>query len=303
MHNVRLREPKERMIIMFQKIKAILLMMKPRQLILLMITMYGAYFISGGPLNPRTLALLTLVGIGSAGGVTALNMYLEADIDSIMSRTSNRPLPKKLIGYGEALAGITLLIGIGVIAGALINIYVVFAALTGLYFDIVAYTEIAKRRTEWALLFGSVAGSMPALGGWAAGSGSINLTGILLAGIVYVWQPLHVAFIHYYYVNDYEKAGIPTIPSKLGHEAFALLATFSVLFTIIFSWLVALSLKSGYLTAGLVTFLGIFALTAVSKFKSSPSRETARRMIKFASPLVGIIFILLPLELIIKILI
>ncbi|MCE4619728.1 MAG: heme o synthase [Desulfurococcales archaeon] len=281
---------------MLNKIRSVILMMKPKQLVLLMITMYGSYFIAKGPLDPLRLTLLTLVGIGSAGGVTALNMYLEYDIDSVMKRTRNRPLPAKVLEPDEALTAITFLILIGVISGYLINKYVAFAALMGLYFDIIAYTELAKRRTEWALLFGSVAGSMPALGGWAAGRGSITLTGLLLSAIVYVWQPLHVAFIHYYYEDDYQRAGIPTIPTKLGYRAFAKLAMSSIVLSIIFIWIIILILGRGYVTGTLSTLLGIGALASVAKFLSSPSREAARKMIKFASPLVGIFFILLPIE-------
>jgi len=283
---------------MINKIRSIILMMKPKQLVLLMITMYGSYFIAKGSLDPVRLALLTLVGIGSAGGVTALNMYLEYDIDAIMKRTRNRPLPAKALKPGEALTAITFLILIGVISGYLINKYVAFAALTGLYFDIIAYTELAKRRTEWALLFGSVAGSMPALGGWAAGNGSITLIGLLLAAIVYVWQPLHVAFIHYYYEDDYQRAGIPTIPTKLGYKAFAKLAISSIVLSIILIWIIIILLGGGYVTGMLSTLLGIGALVSVAGFLNNPSREAARRMIKFASPLVGMFFILLPIEMI-----
>ena len=283
---------------MINKIRSIILMMKPKQLVLLMITMYGSYFIAKGSLDPVRLALLTLVGIGSAGGVTALNMYLEYDIDAIMKRTRNRPLPAKALKPGEALTAITFLILIGVISGYLINKYVAFAALTGLYFDIIAYTELAKRRTEWALLFGSVAGSMPALGGWAAGNGSITLIGLLLAAIVYVWQPLHVAFIHYYYEDDYQRAGIPTIPTKLGYKAFAKLAISSIVLSIILIWIIIILLGGGYVTGILSTLLGIGALVSVAGFLNNPSREAARRMIKFASPLVGMFFILLPIEMI-----
>ena len=283
---------------MINKIRLIILMMKPKQLVLLMITMYGSYFIAKGPLDPLRLILLTLVGIGSAGGVTALNMYLEYDIDSVMRRTRNRPLPARALNPSEALAAITFLILLGVISGYLINKYVAFAALTGLYFDIIAYTELAKRRTEWALLFGSVAGSMPALGGWAAGNGSITLTGLLLAAIVYVWQPLHVAFIHYYYEDDYQRAGIPTIPTKLGYKAFAKLAISSIVLSIILIWIIIILLGGGYVTGMLSTLLGIGALVSVAGFLNNPSREAARRMIKFASPLVGMFFILLPIEMI-----
>ena len=278
------------------KIKHIFIMTKPLQLLLLMITMYGAYLIATDSINLQTLLLLTVTGIGGAGGVTALNMYLERDIDSLMPRTSQRPLPSGNLSPGEALAGITLLILAGVLAGAAINKYVAFTVLAGLYFDIIGYTEIAKRRTEWALVLGSVAGSMPALGGWAAGRGAIDLAGLILAGIVFVWQPLHVAFIHYYYKEDYEKAGIPTIPGRLGDEWFGMIAVASILSFFLLVWAFYFASGIGLLTASIASIMAARALIAAKAFMDKPQKDMARRMIKYASPLVGIVFMLAPLE-------
>ena len=278
------------------KIRALFEMTKPKQLALLMVTMYGAYFAAGGGLDPWVLGLLTLTGIGSAGGVTALNMYLEVDIDSVMPRTSRRPLPRGVLTPKEAIVGVSLLIIMGTLAGAMINKYVAFAALAGFYFDIVAYTELAKRRTEWALLLGSVAGSMPALGGWAAGYGGITLPGILLAGIVFAWQPLHVSFIHYLYDEQYRRAGVPTLPSKLGPESFAHLALVSVIASALLVWgLVAITGK-GYATALIVTLMAARAVVSIRRFLVEPGKLAARNMIKYASPLVGIVFLLYPIE-------
>jgi len=281
---------------LLERIKLLLVMTKPTQLALLMWTMYGAYFIGGGSLNLKTLLLLFLTGLGSAGGVTALNMYIESDIDKIMPRTSKRPLPSGALSQKEAIAGITLLILVGTIAAGLINKWVMLATLIGLYFDIIAYTEIAKRSTEWSLLFGSVAGSMPALGGWAAATGKISLPGVLLAGIVYVWQPLHVAFIHYYYYNDYSRAGIPTIPGELGTGTFALLAVFSVIMVPLILFIFIVFEKYGIITLIITIILVIKSLRKIKLFSINPSREAAREMIKYASPLVGVVFLLLPLE-------
>ena len=278
------------------KARHLFTMTKPLQLLLLMITMYGAYFIAAEEVDPVTLLLLTVTGVGGAGGVTALNMYLERDIDSLMPRTSKRPLPSGSLSPGEALAGIVLLIVAGVLAGAAINKYVAFTVLAGLYFDIIGYTEIAKRRSEWALLLGSVAGSMPALGGWAAGRGVIDLPGVILAGIVFAWQPLHVAFIHYYYKEDYERAGIPTIPGRLGDRRFGLLSVASIIGFFILVWAFYFSTGVGLVAASLASIMAARALVAAKAFTEKPERTLARRMIKYASPLVGIVFIVAPLE-------
>ncbi|MCE4624789.1 MAG: UbiA family prenyltransferase [Desulfurococcales archaeon] len=278
------------------KVIMLLAMTKPVQLALLMVTMFGAYFAAGGSLNVELLALLFITGLGSAGGVTALNMYLERDIDRVMSRTRSRPLPSGGLTPFEALTGIVFLIVIGTVAASLINTWVLLTTLVGLYFDIIAYTELFKRHTAWALLAGSVAGSMPALGGWAAATGSIDMLGILMAGMVYVWQPLHVSFIHYAYSKDFMDAGVPTIYACLGDRAYGLISLASLLSLLSLVW--AFAALAGYgLTTGVVsTIVGLRAIRAVLRFLSSPSREGARRIVKLASPTLGIIFVLLPLE-------
>ena len=279
-----------------RKIMALLEMTKPTQLLLLSITMFGAYFTAGGGVDVERLVLLALTALGSAGGVTALNMYLEEDIDRAMPRTRTRPLPRGSLSRGEALFGIVLLIVIGTISSSLINRWVLLTTLIGLYFDIIAYTELFKRHTAWAMLAGSVAGSMPALGGWAAGKGYIDLPGIFMAGMVYVWQPLHVSFIHYAYEEDYERAGIPTLHRAIGETWYGLLSLFSILSLLIISWLFVFIEGYGYLTMAIATIVGIMAIRAARGFLRSPNRENARRMIKLASPVLGIIFIFLPIE-------
>ncbi len=244
----------------------------------------------------REIILLVLTGIGSAGGVTALNMYIEHDIDSVMPRTSRRPLPRGDIKPSESIILIVIVISIGIISSSLINKWVLLTVLTGLYFDIVAYTELFKRHTPWALLAGSIAGSMPALGGWAAGCGCINIAGIILAGTVYVWQPLHVSFIHYAYNEDYVSAGIPTLPGRVGLKGYGALSMVSILGLIGLTWAFALAAGFGYATAVLATITGAGAARAAYRFLRSPDRSTARRIVKLASPTLGIVFVMLPIE-------
>ena len=277
--------------------RGIIEMTKPKQLALLMITMYGAYFAATrGAWDPGVVALLFLTGVGSAGGVTALNMYIERDIDSKMERTRERPLPRGDLSPREALAGVVGLIALGTLAAGLINKWVMLTTLAGLYFDIIAYTELFKRHNALAMIAGSVAGSMPALGGWAAGAGRIGLPGLLLAGMVFVWQPLHVGFIHYAYREEYRAAGIPTLPDCLGYKGYVAFNAASIIGLITLVWVYYLVTSQGLLTALLASLMGVRALRAVRDFARSPSREAARRIVKLASPTLGIVFLMLPLE-------
>lgn len=278
------------------KIRLFISLTKPRQLALLMVTMYGAYLAAGGPLDPVKLALLTIMGFSSIGAVTALNMYLDVDVDSVMRRTRKRPLPSGKLAPDEALIGILILLVIGIVSAAMINEWVLVSVLAGLYFDIVAYTELTKRFTALNIVFGGIAGSMPALGGWAAGAGSITLGGILLALVVFLWQPMHVWFLGYYFRRDYEEARIPVLPGGGDVKVLAILIILSLAGFIIITWLYALTHGYGYLTAIATTLLSLASLARIGGFVRTGDRREALRLFKLATPIIAIVFLLLPVE-------
>ncbi|MGC8572796.1 MAG: heme o synthase [Caldisphaera sp.] len=275
-----------------KKLKALLEMTKPAQLGLLLVTVFGAYFAAGTPINIRDLLLLIPVGIGGIGGVTALNMYLEIDIDSIMKRTRNRPLPSRQLSKGEAILGIILLILIGIIAADFINKYVVFAIIMGLLFDIIGYTELTKRTTASNILFGGVAGAMPSLGGWAAATGSLGIGGILLALIVLAWIPMHIWFIVYYHIDDYKNASIPMLPVVSNEKTFGSLVIFSIISLDVLVWLFYLLEGRGLIAASLSTIFVLIALLKIKKFMGSPSKDNALSVFKFANSVLATFFIL-----------
>jgi protoheme IX farnesyltransferase len=278
------------------KARAFWTMTKPLQMFLLSITMYGAYFAAGGSPSPRILLLLAAAAVGGIGGVTALNMALEADIDSVMPRTSSRPIPRGILGVGEAtVISVTITVG-GILAALAINRYVAFSVLLGLVFDIIMYTELTKRRTPINIILGGVAGGAPALGGWAAARGSIDLGGVLLALVVMSWIPMHIWFISAYYKEDYAKAGIPMAPLVLSERNVALLIKASLL--ILTGLLYAFTLVEGYgvLGSAIATLLVVLSLREVSKWEANPSPESARRLFKFASPVIAAVFLALPLD-------
>ncbi|WP_292320663.1 heme o synthase [Caldisphaera sp.] len=275
-----------------KKLKALLEMTKPAQLGLLLVTVFGAYFAAGTPINIRNLLLLIPVGIGGIGGVTALNMYLEIDIDSIMKRTRKRPLPSRQLSKGEAILGIILLILIGIIAADFINKYVVFAIIMGLLFDIIGYTELTKRTTASNILFGGVAGAMPSLGGWAAATGSLGIGGILLALIVLAWIPMHIWFIVYYHIDDYKNASIPMLPVVSNEKTFGSLVIFSIISLDVLVWLFYLLEGRGLIAASLSTIFVLIALLKIKKFIGSPSKDNALSVFKFANSVIATFFIL-----------
>ncbi|GAB6147814.1 heme o synthase [Stetteria hydrogenophila] len=277
------------------KLKAIMVMTKPMQLMLLSITMYGAYFAAGGLPNLNAL-LLAVAAFGGIGGVTALNMVIENDIDSLMERTRSRPVPSGILGKGEAAVYSVLLTLIGVLAAGLINRYVAVAVLAGLFFDTIMYTDIAKRSTPLNILLGGVAGGMPALGGWAAARGAIDVGGLILSGIVMAWIPMHIWFISYYYKSDYARAGIPMAPVLMPVRDVVRLVKASLAVMVALAWAFAFTQGYGVLAALVVTLLSILAYARISRFAAEPSRTAARGIFKFASPIIAAVFLALPVD-------
>ena len=147
-------------------------------------------------------------------GSTLLNMWYDRDIDAKMQRTCNRPLSAGSIRPEEVLRlGLWLsVLGVGWAASmeALYGL-VVFA---GWFFDVVVYTIWLKRRSAWSIVWGGMAGGMPVLAGRTLGLGAIDWIGLALALAVLFWIPTHILTFSMRYFDDYQRAGLPTFPSR-----------------------------------------------------------------------------------------
>lgn len=189
-------------------------LVKFRQTSLLVLSGYTAYLVGGGLSRPlhEHLAVLVLSYL-SIAAVTAINMYFDRDIDALMERTRSRPLAAGLVSPSTVLAASLLILAATVAAAVVyINIYFATAILLGFVFDIAAYTLLLKRRTPLNIVAGAVAGGAPALGGWAAATGRIDVTAILFSLLVVSWVPPHIWFLATYYRDDYLRANVPMLP-------------------------------------------------------------------------------------------
>ncbi|MEM4426923.1 MAG: heme o synthase [Acidilobaceae archaeon] len=274
---------------------------KPKQTALMLLTMLGAYaagYVISGSEDFSLAFLLALLAMGylAVGGTTLLNMYFDVDIDSIMMRTMNRPLPSRKLDKNIALiCGVLMVLSSLVIAWN-INIYVLATIVVGFVFDILGYTILLKRRSPFSIFAGAVAGSMPALGGWAAATGSLNVPAFLLASLVFLWQPLHVWFLSYFYSEDYMRAGIPSLPLIVKPTAFgSVVLTFLALFVLAVAMFV---LVTGYgVVALFVSFFGSLRVSQmILKFIENSERTLAWKIFKLATPLLALTFILISLE-------
>jgi heme o synthase len=192
-------------------------LMKPRVMSLVVFTALVGLAVAPGSLHPVTgfTALLCIaVGAGAAG---ALNMWYDADVDAVMTRTARRPVPMGRVRPGEALAfGLTLGSFAVVTLGLLVNWVAAGLLAFTIFFYVVIYTAWLKRSTPQNIVIGGAAGAFPPMIGWAAASGSLSLEPVLLFLIIFFWTPPHFWALALYRTDDYARAGIPMLPVVAG---------------------------------------------------------------------------------------
>jgi protoheme IX farnesyltransferase len=219
----------------------------------------------------------------SISGSTVLNMVFDRDIDAKMERTCLRPLPAGTVspsealylGLGMSILGIAWAVAIDVLYGA-----VVFA---GLFFDVVFYTMLLKRRTAWSVVWGGIAGGMPVLAGRVLAVGMIDWVGIALAFAVLFWIPTHILTFSIRYKEDYTHAGIPTFPSRYGVKMTQRIIAFSSILASVAMGIsaIGIGLTWGYLRVLIVLSTGLL-LFAVSSM-IHPSTRMNFGLFKYAS--------------------
>ena len=192
-------------------------LLKPRVLSLVVFSGLIGLLVAPGHLHP-VLAFTAVLAIAvAAGAAGAINMWYDRDIDAIMHRTRNRPIPAGRIGAGAALGfGITLAVGSVILMGLATNNVAAFVLAFSILFYVGIYTAWLKRRTPQNIVIGGAAGAFPPLIGWAAVTGSIDTVPLLLFAIIFFWTPPHFWSLALYANTDYKRAGVPMLPVVAG---------------------------------------------------------------------------------------
>jgi protoheme IX farnesyltransferase len=196
-----------------------LALMKPRVMSLVVFTAWVGLVVAPTHVHPViafTALLCIAVGAGAAG---ALNMWFDADVDAVMTRTAKRPIPCGRVTPGEALAfGLTLAVGSVVVLGLLVDWLAALLLAFTIFFYIVIYTMWLKRATPQNIVIGGAAGAFPPMIGWAAATGSIGVEPVLLFLLVFFWTPPHFWALSLNRTEDYARARIPMLPVVAGAE-------------------------------------------------------------------------------------
>lgn len=195
-------------------------LLKPRVMSLVVFTAFVGMVAAPVAINPL-LAVIAILAIAiGAGASGALNMWYDADIDAVMTRTANRPVPAGRVTPGEALSfGLVLSVLSVMTLGVLINWLSAALLAFTIFFYAVVYTMWLKRWTPQNIVIGGAAGAIPPVIGWAAVTGSVSLESLILFLIIFLWTPPHFWALALFKSDDYARAGIPMMPNVAGQAS------------------------------------------------------------------------------------
>lgn len=201
-------------------IQTYVVLLKPRVMSLVVFTAAVGLLVAPTSVDPLS-ALLSILLIALGGGASgALNMWWDADIDAIMSRTQNRPIPAGQVSARAALIfGLILsvfsVVALGIVANPVAAALLAFT----IFFYVVIYTIWLKRRTPQNIVIGGAAGALPPMIGWAAATGTISAASLFMFLLIFMWTPPHFWSLALFMKEDYSRAGVPMLTVTHGHPA------------------------------------------------------------------------------------
>ena len=273
---------------------------KPRIVLLLVFTCLTSMIVAAETIPPLDSLLFTLLGGAfAAGGSCAINQYLDRVLDAKMARTARRPIPSGRISAQRALGfGIALLVLSALTLGLFVNWLAAGLALAGAFYYVVVYTVLLKRHTVSNILIGGGAGAMPALVGWAAANGGLELQAFILFAIIFYWTPPHSWALAILVNKDYAAADIPMMPVARGERVTRYQILFYSLQLVLISLTPGLLLLLGgaprmlggfYLLAA--ALLGLLLVWLALQLIRRADKGTARTLYKYSSLYLGLLFL------------
>ena len=272
-------------------------LLKPRVMSLVIFTGLIGLYIAPGSIHPIIgfVAILCIaIGSGAAG---AINMWYERDIDCLMERTKNRPLPKQAMPPEEALHfGVGLSFAAVIIMGLFVNLVAASLLALAILFYVFIYTIWLKRITPQNIVIGGAAGALPPMIGWAAVTGNVSLESFLLFLIVFMWTPPHFWALSLYKCSDYTKAGVPMMPVVKGvkHTQLQILIYSAVLFFItILPYYIGMFGKV-YLCAALI--LGIIFMYLAYLVYTDDNYKAAPKLFGYSIIYLFLLYAIMPVD-------
>ncbi|MDW7978155.1 MAG: heme o synthase [Candidatus Caldarchaeum sp.] len=271
------------------KIKSYVSLTKPKIALLNLMTALISYFIGGGGLWGGLQ--LAFAGYLSVGGASAINHYLDMDIDSKMARTARRPIPSGIIEPRKALYFGVALVAVSVIHSALsLNLLTSLFILLGVVIYIFVYTLWLKRRSVWNIVIGGAAGSCSPLAGWAASGSEFTALPIILAALVFLWTPGHFWALAIRASEDYRSVGLPMLPVRYGFHETAVAALASNILSVCTALTLAPFVANHVVYLMLVASLSGWLIFENVRTIISKSMDSAWRAFKVSSPWLAVVY-------------
>jgi protoheme IX farnesyltransferase len=268
---------------------------KPWIVALLLFTTLGGLVAGGRALPAFGLAAWTLLGGAlAAGGSSALNQYIDRNLDRNMQRTARRPLPAGRLTAAEALSfGLSLcLAGYYVLAG-LVNFTAALLALAGIMYYVIFYSILLKRATVQNIVVGGGAGAIPPMVGWAAATGHLSPAAWILFLIIFMWTPPHFWALAIVRKKDYENAGVPMLPVVRGERSTRNQILVYTVLLVASTLALPLVGAAGAVYAIAAALLGAGILVAAWQVWTRPGNKVAWAMYRWSSIYLVLIFLAL----------
>ena len=253
-------------------------LMKPRVMFLVVFTALVGLVAAPGSMHPvLAIAALLCIAVG-AGAAGALNMWYDADIDAVMTRTAARPIPRGRVTPEEARSfGAVLAIGSVICLGLMANWAAAALLALTIGFYIFVYTMWLKRTTPQNIVIGGAAGAFPPMIGWAAATGGVSLEPFVLFLIIFIWTPPHFWALALLRTRDYAKAGVPMLPVVSGPDATRLQILIYSLILAPLGMVPAIIGLGGTLYAAAASVLGsLFVVLAIACYREREGEEADR---------------------------
>jgi protoheme IX farnesyltransferase len=268
---------------------------KPKIWYLLVFTAFGsaltASLLFDIPLSPLIWVLL-LGGIaaGSAAADT-ITGYNDRDIDAIMDRTKDRPIPSGRISPKNALIFGLILTAIALIFSWLINLWAFLLMMFGLFDNIIIYSKWLKRRSQSNIILGGFSGGVPALIGYVAVTTQNIEIGLVMAGLVFLWIPTHIWSLALHVRKDYQKAKVPMLPVVIEEKRAVRIIAITTLIMVLFSILPFFFNQFGHIYLITATIFGAIMLGLSLWLLLKPTETASWTVFKFSSPYLTAVFI------------
>jgi heme o synthase len=257
---------------------------KPRLSLLSVLTTLVGYFAARPPSNPTKLTLLFIGTSLAAGGVAALNQWMEHDTDAQMKRTADRPIPSGKVATGSAfvLGWLMCIAALFLLFARVDRMAALFTLLTIISY--LGWYTPAKRRSVWSTEIGAIAGAFPPLIGWCAGEGRVTTLGWILFAVLFFWQIPHFMAVAWMYRRDYSAVHFPMLPvrDETGNRvaAWSLINAVALLVVTLLPVLLGLASKAYGVAAALT---GSWFVWRAIAFTRPARREHMAKKLFFAS--------------------